>query len=290
MIGYLEGGGLLMNPRVNNILPESELFYATPSNLACKIFFYVTCAGHFYYEEGYRLLRNQYHSYLIMYIINGSAKVMCNDKEYIAKKGDVVFMNCYNAHGYEACKKLETLWFHFDSVQAAEYFNEINQLHECVITLKDPYPVVNGMNKIVQMHRLGKNINEAMQSAYISRILASFFAPSGQYSDNRKHLVEDTIAYIGDHLSEELCIKELAKNVSISEFHFSRVFKKETSYTVREYITKTRVTHAKVLLKSTRLSLKEIAYRCGFSNESSFSNAFKRNTDMTPGKFRSTWL
>jgi AraC-like DNA-binding protein len=277
-----------MNPNTNRIISTSEVFFATPGNLARKLFFFVTCTGHYYYEDGYRLIRDHYNSFLIMHILSGSAKVSCNEKEYMARKGDTVFMNCYKPHGYEACGELETLWLHFDGPLAAEYFNEINGLNECIISLKDSYPVISGLQKIFHMHKSSNNINEAVQSAYISRILAALFSNPIPCTDQKNCWMEATISYIEDHISEELSNKVLAKNVSISEFHFSRIFKKESGYTVQEYITKIRITSAKVLLKNTSLSLKEIAYRCGFSNESSFSNAFKRNTAMSPGKFRST--
>ncbi len=278
-----------MKQMVGHVLPISQVYFATPSNLARKLFFYITCAGHFYYEEGYNLVRNQYNSYLIMYILNGSAKVSYHNKVYSAVKGDTVFLNCYKPHGYVSGSNLETLWVHFDSLQAAEYYNEINKLHDdCIIQLKNPYPVINGINKIIHMHSEGGNIEEAVQSAYLTKILAALFSNPQLDTDEKSTLIEDTISYIEAHISEELCINDLAKHVAVSKFHFSRVFKKETGYTVQEYITKARITNAKVLLKSTGLSLKEIAFRCGFSNASSFSNAFKRNAAMTPGKFRKT--
>lgn len=264
-----------MKPTIDYILPISQVYFATPSNLARKLFFYITCAGHFYYEEGYKLVRNQYNSYLIMYILNGSAKVSYHNKIYHTAKGDTVFLNCYKPHGYVSGENLETLWVHFDSAQAAEYYNEINKLHDCIIQLKNPYPVINGINKIIHMHSAGGNIEEAVQSAYLSKILAALFSNPQPDTDEKSTLIEDTISYIEAHISEELCINDL-------------IFKKETGYTVQEYITKARITNAKILLKSTGLSLKEIAFRCGFSNASSFSNAFKRNAAMTPDKFRKT--
>lgn len=60
------------------------------------------------------------------------------------------------------------------------------------------------------------------------------------------------------------------------------MFKRETGYTLREYLLNTRINAARFYLRTTHLSLKEIAYRCGYGSDSTFCTTFKRITGMTP--------
>ena len=58
-----------------HILPNSDYYVYTPSTLAKKLFFYPICIGSFRYESGYRLARDSYDSFLMMYILKGTCFV-----------------------------------------------------------------------------------------------------------------------------------------------------------------------------------------------------------------------
>ena len=58
-----------------HILPNSDYYVYTPSTLAKKLFFYPICTGSFRYESGYRLARDSYDSFLLMYILKGTCFV-----------------------------------------------------------------------------------------------------------------------------------------------------------------------------------------------------------------------
>ena len=68
----------------------------------------------------------------------------------------------------------------------------------------------------------------------------------------------------------------------MSTFHFIRAFRRETGITPHEYVIRSRINTAVHLLRATGLSLSEVAYRCGFSTEAAFANAFRSYTGTTP--------
>lgn len=276
-----------MKTSETGILNKSDIYFATPSNLARKLFFYITCLGHFYYENNYKLWRDDYDSYLIMYILRGSAKIYYEDRMYVAKKDDIVFMDCHKPHGYQACGDLETLWFHFDGQNTKDFHKAILDMWEGgIISLKETYVARSNIQKLYDCYHEKWMLNEATQSAYITKILAEFFPTVSKYSDQKSSIIEETLQFINRNYGEKLSLKILAGNVALSEFYFSRLFKKETGFTPHEYIMNTRITKAKIFLKSKKMTIKELAFSCGFSSESAFVNAFKKHTGMTPGEFR----
>ncbi|AFY97014.1 DNA-binding domain-containing protein, AraC-type (plasmid) [Chamaesiphon minutus PCC 6605] len=92
--------------------------------------------------------------------------------------------------------------------------------------------------------------------------------------------------YIEDNLAEELAIATLATLIPMSQFHFARAFKAATGEPPHRYIMQRRIERAKMLLSVTRLSVAEVSYQTGFSNQSHFTAQFRKAIGMTPKHFR----
>lgn len=104
-------------------------------------------------------------------------------------------------------------------------------------------------------------------------------------SSENNRTVERAIEYIEEHLTEELTLESVAKQMSFSPIHFHNTFKKATGKTLRDYIEEQRIKKATTLLLSTNYSLTQIAYECGFSSQSYFSYVFKRRMKRTPREY-----
>ncbi len=104
-------------------------------------------------------------------------------------------------------------------------------------------------------------------------------------TSNASTTVEKAIAYIKEHLTEELTLETVAKFVSVSPIYFHNTFKSSVGKTLREYVEDQRIKKAINLLITTNKSLTEIAMECGFSSQSYFSYAFKRRMNKTPREY-----
>jgi AraC family transcriptional regulator len=92
--------------------------------------------------------------------------------------------------------------------------------------------------------------------------------------------------YIEEHLAEDLAIATLAALIPMSQFHFARAFKVAIGESPHRYIMQRRIERAKILLSVTRLSVAEVSYQTGFSNQSHFTAQFRKAIGMTPKQFR----
>lgn len=97
--------------------------------------------------------------------------------------------------------------------------------------------------------------------------------------------IRRTLRYVRDHLDEPLSIDHLSSVAGFSKFHFSREFKRVTSYTVVTYVNLLRIERAKALLSEGTLSVGEIASVTGFRNLSYFSKTFKEQTGISPSEY-----
>jgi AraC-like DNA-binding protein len=92
--------------------------------------------------------------------------------------------------------------------------------------------------------------------------------------------------YVEAHLNNRIELVELSAIAGLSVFHFAREFKQSAGVTPHYYLMRRRVERAKELLASTDLSLSEIAFATGFSDQSHFTRHFRQMIGMTPGQFR----
>jgi transcriptional regulator GlxA family with amidase domain len=92
--------------------------------------------------------------------------------------------------------------------------------------------------------------------------------------------------YVDAHLGGSMDLATLAGIAGVSIHHFARGFKQSAGITPHHYLTQKRVERAQHLLAHTDLSLSEIAYAVGFSDQSHLARHFRQTLNVTPGQFR----
>jgi AraC family transcriptional regulator len=92
--------------------------------------------------------------------------------------------------------------------------------------------------------------------------------------------------YIEEHLSEDFSLSALAEVAGLSPFHFLRAFKDSFGLPPHRYVMSHRIDKAKELLAQPDLSVTVIGAQLGFSETSSFSTAFRKQTATTPTAYR----
>lgn len=281
-------GGYIMKSCEELVAPESDYFIYSPSMTAREIFFYPLYAGHFIYEAGYRLCRDTYNSFLLMYIQKGELTLEFDGKTRLAGSGSFVLLDCFAPHAYYSDCGWECVWCHFDGPAARGHYTAIVSHLGNVFSMADPFPVFNKLTTIYNTFYTGTAVREALMSKYLTDILTAFllYSPTHINAYNYTNMAEEIISYITEHFSEDIRVEQLADRAGLSPYHFIRTFKKETGFTPHEYVVHTRISTAKYLLKNSLLSVKDICFQTGFSCESVFCSAFKKYVGVTPLNYR----
>ena len=105
-------------------------------------------------------------------------------------------------------------------------------------------------------------------------------------SGRRPRWLEDAREQIHVELSARPSLSGLADSVGVHPVTLARAFRRAFGCTVGEYVRNLRIQRATHQLAQTELSLAEIALDAGFSDQSHFSNLFRRHTGLSPFKFR----
>ena len=102
--------------------------------------------------------------------------------------------------------------------------------------------------------------------------------------------VNRVIEYVKGHLSENTDLKTLAGIAHISPYHFHRIFKSVIGESLAEYVNRLRMEYVVEQLKTSGLSLAELAERTGYSSEQALSRAFKNYFDLPPKTFKAAFF
>jgi AraC-like DNA-binding protein len=92
--------------------------------------------------------------------------------------------------------------------------------------------------------------------------------------------------YMKAHLGEGIDLAMLAGVAGLSMHHFARQFKHSIGVTPHHYLTRKRVERAQEMLAQTDLSLAEITYAVGFSDQGHLARHFRGLLGTTPREFR----
>lgn len=105
-------------------------------------------------------------------------------------------------------------------------------------------------------------------------------------SEKSTGLIEQAKEYILNNYSRDISLDDVSRQVNISPYYFSKIFKEETAEGFVEYLTRIRIEKAKELLTTTECSMKEICSMVGYADPNYFSRTFKKNVGVTPTEYK----
>lgn len=240
----------------------------------------------------------------IIRIISGGLNVKLNDKEYIAREGDVIFVNSETIHGaYPVGEcKYECIVFHPGLLSAendsCRMFMDSILNHRYEVNRFNPY---NGS----EFHAAANSLFEAMKgdalAGYKFTVLGALYRFFGVIIDSglchsadadSVHIdknvpkLKNALAFIRSNYDKQITLEDMASHAGMSPKYFCRFFREMTRKTPIEYLTAYRIEKASRRLLGSDISVTDTAYSCGFNDLSYFIKTFKALKGTTPGKFR----
>lgn len=272
------------------VCKDSYMCFFSPPDTFKQHYYYMISCGYFHCNSEYHVKDKGSRPPIFLYLVDGSLELDYESHHYTARADDVVLINCYNPQQYYCTDHCEFLFFHFAGQSTpglVDYL--IHQNKGPVFTL----PNASDIYKTIKDPIMRLCYQEQISDAFLSSIVYSalcMMQPNGQsasvtalpYSES----TAETIHYINNHITEQLSLKELAEHVNLSPYYFAHLFKKETGYSPVNYVSITKINYAKLMLRTTTISVAEIAVSLGYSSPSSFINAFKAQRGISPQKYR----
>ncbi|MCD9021532.1 AraC family transcriptional regulator [Cohnella silvisoli] len=101
-----------------------------------------------------------------------------------------------------------------------------------------------------------------------------------------ERILGTAILLIRNHFAGPITAGQVAIATGLSERHFHRLFTKEMGFTFTQYVQNLRIELSCELLRTTRLSVSEIAEATGYQDKGFFVKLFKKRTGHTPRSYR----
>ena len=159
-------------------------------------------------------------------------------------------------------------------------------------------------NLVAKFERFYTHIREIFSdsqnvNAYQAMVLAiaSFFYECGtkmylpvltSTKNNGGRLTEKFLSLVQQHFKKERFLDFYASQLEVSSKHLSRTVKETSGFSAVDWIDRFVILEAKVLLKSTTMSVQQISDELNFNSQSFFGKYFKKHTGSSPKDFRNS--
>ncbi len=168
--------------------------------------------------------------------------------------------------------------------------------------VRDLMPSTNNLvaNRIMLFDELFNNLNKGFYNAnfkYINLTFGHLLATFVYASRTSDDLMEEqnpgivhAIQFMEQNLDKKLILKEIADEAGYSPSYLTTMFQKKTGYSPLSYFSHLKIAKACEYLDSSRLKIKEIGFRLGYSDPYYFSKDFIKRMGMSPKKYRNRLL
>jgi AraC-like DNA-binding protein len=234
---------------------------------------------------------------------NNRNGILLNDKEVETLPGTLVATSPGEPHSFQAMKSGITVYheltFSIGNVagvfcgnwnELMRYYSGVDNVNIPAVTLLDDA----GMAILDKHFRdLGgklKNLQDSMLPAFkvVMSMLEFLFSEVYMAKDSARQ--DDVMArvklFIEKKFSNDLNLKDLGRHFFMSPEHLCRKYKEAYGISPLKYAIELKISTAKNMLSHSEYTIKDISDRLGFSDVYAFSQSFKKNTGIPPGKYR----
>ncbi len=285
------------NPDITNPPSRWQIVSAHPT--AKSKLLYIQEAGEFFAGDSYYTTRQGVSSFLLKLTVSGRGILQYADKEYTVGQNELFLIDCKPYQHYETDSEIgnwRMLWVHFKGATAAAYYDIFKQLNDNnpTLRLKSSDDMKGILERLLVINTDENNSLEA--DVETSRLLTELLTLCIAHAGTRRErepvpaFVDFLREHINEFYAEPLTLDTLALRCSVSKYHMQRLFKRHMGQTPAEYLRGVRIAKAKELLRTSSVSVDEIAYLVGIENVSHFINTFKKQVGTTPNRFRKSWM
>lgn len=127
---------------------------------------------------------------------------------------------------------------------------------------------------------------EALRNWFLHKMSAACRNVTEKKAEKSTKIIDDAKVYINKNYNQDISLDDVSREVNVSPYYFSKLFKDDTGEGFIEYLTNIRIEKAKELLTDTDYSMREICQMVGYTDPNYFSRAFKKKVGVTPTEFK----
>ncbi len=245
--------------------------------------FNIEIAGITECDEPYMVSRENNYCYIMEYVIEGAGTVICDDKTYNVKQGDLFILPKGSCHKYAPDDNWKKMWFNIDGILVK------NLLVTYGVNNYVLFSQFNKSDLIEELYDICSSNKETEQ--IMSDAAITFLKIVQQLKNNvKRNAVISNESRIKEMLDkciyEKKSISDIAKELCISQPKLIKDFKLCYGITPYQYILERKMEIAANLLIDSSESIHDIALYLRFVDQPSFTNRFKKVMGISPTEYR----
>ncbi|RRD95837.1 AraC family transcriptional regulator [Clostridiales bacterium COT073_COT-073] len=279
-----------------NILYTNSPKYRCLEYLRCNSSdLYLNYCGKEQCEPNHQFGPAQRHEYVLHYIINGKGNFTFNNHTHQLSTGDcfLIIPNETTIYTASADNPWSYVWVGFNGAKAKSclryaglseekrinHFSDGSQIVQCIDNILNAHHLTYAHDLIRQSNLmlLFANMIEQNQSSEVTNF--NFRSPQHIY-------VEYTVHYIENNYQKDIKISAIASEIGINRSYLTSHFTKIMGISPQEFLLNLRMNHAALLLRTTHISINQIAEQIGYTNPLTFSKIFKSYFGESPKFYR----
>ena len=229
--------------------------------------------------------------YLIHLVLSGKGTYKVGGEVWHLQAGDLFLIKPSQLIVYAADSEdpWEYCWVGFNGACANKLaaqlpFTDLAPIHHA----RDSRALEDAMMNIYHARGLEPQDEAAMVGylyLFISELMKETREAEPHSTSSSSQYVLNAIKYIQFNYSHDISINDVAKSVGVSRSHLYRVFMSNVGKSPIDYLTEYRINEACNLLRSSNLSIAEVAISVGFFDQFYFSRVFKKAVGIPPSKY-----
>ncbi len=227
----------------------------------------------------------------LLWVKNDSITVTVDSKEYVLNSGDIYLVFPNILHSIETNGK-DCLLIIADDDFFVSYHDLLSHFKPKVpILRKGEFPeiVYTLLARVAEIQKMNFEQKGSAISGYITAVLGELLEGIDLVERSAdSDLIQLLVLYLLDNYTKEISLEDVARDLNYNKFYISHIISDTFKCNFRVLINSYRIGMAQNLLLSTDKNISEIAFECGFKNQSSFNRIFLKHCGMTPSTFRHT--
>lgn len=230
--------------------------------------------------------------FLVHLVVSGKGTFTVGERSYSLSAGDAFIIHPQTLVSYNADESnpWEYCWVGFSGADALRLveFTSFEQENPVISFSKEQLSALKKVFLSIYSNFGTKAEQETMCVSKLYELfsLITTAAPnSNPDSSSGRVYVKNAIKYIQYNYANNIDVSEIADHVGLSRSHLYRIFVKHLSQSPNEYLTNYRINQACTLLRTSGLSVGEIAGSVGFDDQLYFSRVFKKVKGVPPSQY-----
>lgn len=237
--------------------------------------------------------------YEIMITLKDGGICLVGGSNYAIRAGSLFLCTPFDSHAYTlpSGNLLYNLMFTPDilSASAGELLKSIpGGAYQMFTGEEELQSLLNLLTRLEQELIEQRRGFESLTGAMMEFLITSIYRKTNELPNftelQPSNEVEKIIAYIQTHYFEKITLPIMGRLIRRSPAYVGQLFRRVAGCSFSKYLLRYRVNKASELLKSSPLSLTEIAYQTGFFDSAHFAKSFSRITGQSPRHYRRQFL